>query len=278
LWSRLRSRTEHALNCGALQPIPTTYEFIEDSGIRFVVRVVDNLARKAAARQPQGRQSHLSATRANPFLPYDEALFVTDVSATHVGLLNKYNVMDYHLLIVTRAFEAQEELLNARDFEALCRCLAEVDGLAFYNAGAAAGASQRHKHLQLVPLPLAPQGPAVPIHDVIASKRRPLPFRHAVSLLGAVPWAEPEFAAKTLLACYRDLRHAAAPVDAYNLLVTRDWMLLVPRSQEHFGSISINAMGFAGALFVRDLEQIQLLKDAGPMHVLRHVATPWLTA
>lgn len=136
-----KARTEHTLSCGALQPIPTIYEFIEDSGIRFVVRVVDNLACKAAARQPQGRQSHVSATRANPFLPDDDALFVTDVSATHVGLLNKYNVMDHHLLIVTRAFEAQEELLNARDFEALCRCLLEVDELAFYNVGAAAGAT-----------------------------------------------------------------------------------------------------------------------------------------
>jgi ATP adenylyltransferase len=255
-----------------LQPIPTTYEFVEDCGIRFVVRVVDNLARKAAASQ--GPQNRVAGKRNNPFLPYDEALFVTDVSATHVGLLNKYNVMDHHLLIVTRAFESQEEPLNERDFEALCRCLSEVDGLAFYNAGAAAGASQRHKHLQLAPLPLAPAGPAVPIDAVMTATKLPFPFRYAVAPLDAVTWAKPEVAAKVLLTRYLEFLHAMAPAQAYNLLVTRDWMLWVPRSKEHFGSISVNAMGFAGALLARDREQVQELKEAGPMHVLRHVATP----
>ena len=32
--------------------------------------------------------------------------------------------------------------------------LAEFDGLGFYNGGETAGASQPHKHLQIVPLPL----------------------------------------------------------------------------------------------------------------------------
>jgi ATP adenylyltransferase len=275
LWTRLRERTEHALKCGALLPIPTTYEVVEDSGIHFVVRVMDNLTRKAAARQ--GLQSRVAGDRENPFLPYDNELFVADVSATHLCLLNKYNVMDHHLLIVTRAFEAQTDLLNQDDFEALCRCLAEVDGLAFYNAGAAAGASQCHKHLQLVPLPLAPEGPAVPINPMMTAARPPFPFRHAAAPLDAVPWATSEVAAKALLTCYRELLQAAAPMLAYNLLVTRDWMLLVPRSKEYFGCISVNAMGFAGALLVRHREQVQQLKDAGPMNVLRHVATPLST-
>jgi ATP adenylyltransferase len=55
-------------------------------------------------------------------------------------------------------------------------------------------------------------------------------------------------------------------------LVTRDWMLLVPRSTERFCGISVNALGFAGALLVRDERQLQLLKECGPMVVLRHLA------
>ncbi|NIO40609.1 MAG: phosphorylase, partial [Burkholderiales bacterium] len=38
----------------------------------------------------------------NPFLPYGKDLFVSDISETHLALLNKFNVIDYHLLIVTR--------------------------------------------------------------------------------------------------------------------------------------------------------------------------------
>jgi ATP adenylyltransferase len=49
-------------------------------------------------------------------------------------------------------------------------------------------------------------------------------------------------------------------------------MLAVPRSRERFGTISINALGFAGSLFVRDEEEMQDLRAAGPMRVLRAVS------
>lgn len=58
----------------------------------------------------------------------------------------------------------------------------------------------------------------------------------------------------------------------YNLLATREWMLLVPRSTECFHGISVNALGFAGALLVRDAEQLALLERHGPMTALRAVA------
>ena len=60
----------------------------------------------------------------------------------------------------------------------------------------------------------------------------------------------------------------------YCLLVTRQWMLLVPRSREFFDSVSINSLGFAGALLVRDSMQMDLIKKAGPMNVLKSVALP----
>ena len=93
-----------------------------------MLRVVTNLARKAAERT---RQDVLTVGRGedeNPFLPYDEELFVADLSDTHVALLNKYNVLDHHLLLVTRAFEEQESLLTRGDFEALAARLIEMRG------------------------------------------------------------------------------------------------------------------------------------------------------
>jgi ATP adenylyltransferase len=60
----------------------------------------------------------------------------------------------------------------------------------------------------------------------------------------------------------------------YNLLVTRDWLLLVPRCREEFAGISINALGFAGSLFVKDREQLATLRSRGPMAVLRAVTPP----
>jgi ATP adenylyltransferase len=207
-------------------------------------------------------------------LPYDEELFVADVSATHVGLLNKFNVIDHHLLIVTREFVDQEAWLDEPDFEALWICMDEFPALGFYNAGTVAGASQPHKHLQLVPLPLAPSGPPVPIQPLLDGTPR-LPFDHAFSPLDPARLRSPREAAAYTLDLYRGLLHEVrldATPGPYNLLVTREWMLLVPREEELFDGVSVNALGFAGALLVRDRPQLERLKEIGPLRVLTHVA------
>jgi len=59
----------------------------------------------------------------NPFLPYDEALWVAHLSASHTLLLNKFNVVRHHLLVVTRAFEPQAAPLTAGDLGATWRVM-----------------------------------------------------------------------------------------------------------------------------------------------------------
>lgn len=289
LGTKVRQRSEHALRCGALRPISTQYEFIEQEGISFLVRILSNLDRKDEARKQQKTAS--PGKEFNPFRPYDKDLFVADLSDTHVCLLNKFNVLEHHLLIVTRAFEDQESLLNLRDFQALWTCMAEIEGLAFYNAGEISGASQRHKHLQIVPLPLAPAGPAIPIEPALTSVRFEdsfgivpgFPFLHAFIQWDSDRLRSPSAAAKTTLEYYQAMlqrmqlwdgarANETRRIGSYNLLATRQWMLMVPRSQECFQGISINALGFAGALLVRNERQKQLLRDYGPMTALRNVA------
>jgi ATP adenylyltransferase len=293
LWKSIVERSDRALQCGALLSIPTEYEFVEQDGVRFLVRILANLVRKEAAKQAQDAQANTPDRSFNPFLPYEEDLFVADISDTHVCILNKFNVVDRHLLIVTRAFESQEDLLTLPDFAAMWACLAEVDGLAFYNAGKTAGASQRHKHLQIVSLPLIPSGPQLPIEPLLASALFQgsiatipgLPFVHAFARLDPGLAKSPCQAAEATLECYRSLLRAIGlqdgtedsggrQVGAYNLLATRQWMLLILRSQESFESISVNSLGFAGTLLVRDRQQMQILKTCGPMNLLRQVAVP----
>ena len=48
-------------------------------------------------------------------------------------------------------------------------------------------------------------------------------------------------------------------------------MLIVPRSQESFQNISINSLGFAGSLFVRDRACLELLKELTPLKLLTEV-------
>lgn len=285
LWPALLERTDHARRCGAIHTIPTLSEEITQEGMTFLVRIMGTLAKKAEARAAQ--------QDVNPFLPYDPDLFVADISPTHLALLNKFNVVDHHLLIVTRTFEEQTSLLTLHDFAALLACLREIDGLGFYNAGATAGASQRHKHLQLVSLPLTQAGPRLPLEPLLrrATMREgmgtiaELPFLHACASLEKDRTRWPTHSAETVHQCYRTMlqlvglldqatQESGPSVGPYNLLVTRDWMFLVPRSVECYQGISINALGFAGALLVRDQQQLDLLKAHGPMTALRNVGVP----
>ena len=289
LWSLAQRQTDHALQCGALQSIQTDYEFVEQDGVRFLVRVLANLVRKEKATKKQ-QQLQRKGKDFNPFLPYEKDLFVRNLSPTHLCLLNKFNVVNHHLLIITREFENQENWLNFNDFFALWMGLREIDGLAFYNGGKIAGASQRHKHLQLIPMPLSPEGRAIPMEAILAHTNcedvgyiPALPFSHGFSQLKLNPTDSSTGVARTLLSCYRMLLEQVGgtqPLGSdrnsipYNLLITRRWMLLVPRIHENAYSISINALGFAGSLFVKNKFQLDLLKQKGPMTLLQTVGCP----
>lgn len=267
----IEARSRQALESGALEPIETVEEIVEDGGVRFVVRRVSSLARKQTASGPK---------RHNPFLPYDERLFVADVSDTHVALLNRFPVIERHVLVVTRHFADQERLLDRDDFAAFGACLRGLDALGFYNGGRQAGASQDHKHLQLASLPLG-AGEALPIGPLLdraaGQAVSGLAFAHAFGRCDAAGAAPDD-----LLALYRRLLETCGVGEAeggrhsapYNLLLARNWMLVVPRSREAFEGISINALGFAGSLFVRDEAQLARVRRARPMNVLRAVAMP----
>jgi sulfate adenylyltransferase (ADP) / ATP adenylyltransferase len=276
-------RTRQALADGDLLPIETEQERITDAGVCFLVRVVASLRRKERAAGGQGRPD-------NPFLPPEPGLTVAEVSTHHLAVLNKFSVLDRHLLIVTRAFEHQETLLTPGDFRALFACMAEYPSLGFYNGGTIAGASQPHKHLQVVPLPLDPVGPAIPMEPLLDAGWRgsvgrcpDLPFAHAFARLYRPVAAAPMEAAEQAAALYPELLAAigiegvesdgelrqSAP---YNLLVADDWMLVVPRAEELFRGASVNALGFAGSLFVKDRKQIEVIRAVGPMHMLQAVA------
>jgi ATP adenylyltransferase len=60
----------------------------------------------------------------------------------------------------------------------------------------------------------------------------------------------------------------------YNLLLTREWMVLLPRRAECFEGISVNAIGFAGGLLVRTEEQLSRVREVGPLGVLAAVGAP----
>lgn len=269
---------------GTLQPIRTQHVIVNDGGFDFTVRWVSSLAQKDTARVAAAVRRDPDF---NPFLPPEPELTVARLGSAHIALLNKFPVIDRHLLIVTRAFENQTTPLSIDDFTALAEVMVPLGGLGFYNGGMKAGASQRHKHLQWIPgtagsARLSPFTALLPddTPDGHAITNPQLFWKHAFVHLPAQGVQASTAFGMQLHAAFHcacaalgiDATHD--PMPPYNLLVDGRWMVVIPRKREDCDHISVNALGFGASLFVRHPEQIEIVKRIGPLNLLASVGEP----
>lgn len=276
------ARSSEAIASGALQPIEAQQVTLESDGLTFHVRHVKALEKKQEL--PGGPRD----PNFNPFLPPDPALTVGPVGDQHIAILNKYPVSERHLVLARREFVEQTEPLDSSDFEVLAYVLSSSGGLGFHNGGAPAGASQRHKHVQWVPN--SPDNPSLrmfrPALDPGAREHTvfihlQLPMRHCFVRVAAGLGRDEDSSARSMLAAYQlaletlELQpDSDGNLPASNMLVEEGWMLVVPRSQEHFSGVSLNALSFGGVIYVRNEEQIEAIRKAGPLAALTAVSCP----
>lgn len=244
---RVAAATQRARDSGALEPIVTILDQREVDGLPFQLRILSGPeAGEGASRTRANRSGR------NPFLNPEPNLRVCALGADYQALLNKYPVVRDHLLIVTRHFIPQRSPLTRADFTVLLEVMAALPGLGFYNGGPLAGASQSHRHLQLIPE--ASLGP-LPL-EIWLRRGRPLPFGHCRT---ALPEAGVEDRVRVLDTFYRDSLAAwgyhpdgEGLLGPYNLLVARHWAFWIPRTRAAYRGIPVNGLGFAGALLLRE--------------------------
>ncbi|WP_292957352.1 DUF4922 domain-containing protein [Neptuniibacter sp. UBA847] len=296
LWDKAAKVTQAAYESKALLSYQASVETVTEAGLTFYIRTLENLGEKQSPTFTKTDQNSLEASvKRNPFLEHDSELFVTNIGPNHKCLLNKYNVLDQHLLLVTQQFELQISVLHQQDFNALHECLSAAPALAFYNGGKTAGASQQHKHIQLIKAPdsinqLVGLNPQLEmLNDEVPRELETLPFKHAALALpaGLFDPNKSEDEAKdaaiqlkhlydrlrmTLgLDCFTDSEHSEQ-LPAYNLLLTQKWMLVVPRSSESYAGISLNALAFSGSILVKNKDQAEEVKKAGISKILQSVS------
>jgi ATP adenylyltransferase len=115
----------------------------------------------------------------------------------------------------------------------------------------------------------------LPIGRLCQSQR--LNFVHFLSRLDPGHAGDVRRLQYQLLDLYRQMIAAAgwsqlSEQTPYNLLVTREWILLVPRRAECYRQISLNALAFAGSLFVKDRAQLEQLLATDPLSLLGEAA------
>lgn len=279
------ARSASALADGSLQPVQADEVEMTDEGMRFVVRWVSSLAAKDAVKKAVAIPGGPRDAAFNPFLNPDPALTVGPVGDTHVAILNKFPLCARHLVLARREFEEQLLPLAQIDFEALGQIMQEAGGLGLYNGGAEAGASQRHKHVQWIPdapgnASLRIYAPQLPADAAVLStaSHPSLRMKHCFVRVECSQGVDAAHAGRSMHAGFQVActRLGIAPgadglLPPLNMLVGDGWMLVLPRSREHFEGNSFSAVCFGGTLYTRNQDQIASIRQVGPLHAMAAV-------
>ena len=252
LWINSKTIASAARNSGSLHPIATDETVLKQDGVEFEVNVINkNIFKKIS----------ISKTQGNPFLPYDQDMYVKDLGENHVVLLNKFPVLSPHILLCSKDYIEQIAPLTLNDFEAWLACFETEDTLGFYNGGRGAGASQPHRHMQLIKK-------FAPIESLIFQQF--LPFKNATGIFDKF---SPDSCYDFYLSAMKQLNlYGEKECLPHNILLTNRWMMIVPRSKVKHLDIFLNGLNYAGFFLLKHQDQLADLSAFGCFNLLAECA------
>ncbi|KAI7760317.1 hypothetical protein LZL87_008407 [Fusarium oxysporum] len=318
----VKSTFTKARSEGDLHYFPTQVAILNVDSIPFQLRFSPSLANK-----PKPPPKDLTKPQ-KPFDPFENplpALKVTDLGPSHYLVLNKFAVVPEHFIVATTEFKPQTHVLEESDLEATLACIEAYettrrteaeqghrdgtlgggDGLfAFFNCGDHSGASQPHRHIQLLPIARMKDGfeadtPWTVLADQLKTKIAPFAtFAEDIKL--GMSGADLH---STYLRLYRKACRAVAvytkdplyteeaPAEgptriSYNMAMTKDTLVVCPRLAEGvklqsqdgdvLGTVALNGTLLAGTALVKnELEWEALKKDPETLrNVLRDIGVP----
>ncbi|RPB16512.1 hypothetical protein P167DRAFT_532063, partial [Morchella conica CCBAS932] len=196
---------------------------------------------------------------------------ITTSTAPHFRIiLNKFCAVENQVLLISIAPRFQTEPLDADELAVVGTVLRRLgkEQIAFYNCGKESGASQPHKHVQVVALGEAAFGGLYPgrverREDGGLTHHPDVPYTHFIA--HPPPKATGKqlhhlFAA-LLAATKRALGNPEMP--HYNFLMTTEWMVMVPRTRGECDGVGVNSLGMMGVLWLGDDEQLEVWKGIG---------------
>ena len=153
----------------------------------------------------------------------------------------------------------------------------------FFNSSRIAGASQPHRHIQLLRRANKVYCPRNEwfINNIINSKEVKnvhSKYGYAVLSRNDIKYKNKE---NQLYMMYIDLislcnignlNENTKPTKPYNLIITPEWFALIIRTKEKYKGFNINGLGFAGYLLATEYSDIDWIIDNGPHSLLNYVS------
>ena len=260
---------------------------IQDPHIKgFSLQIIhaDKLAKKDAIR----------FVKEDPFLPpFEEGLFIQDLQ-DHRIIANKFALVKYHILVTSKLFEDQNSLLGPKDFSASFPPMKGLKGLCFYNGGPVSGASQPHRHIQVMPISkdfpqaivsqidLEMKESAVDSSQIDFKTHNLSFFRRYRHCIVELPAYDPDASSKSMeefTQVYHqrylfllDSLHNSDLKYSYNLLWTEKWMFMMIRSKETImDRYSVNSMGMLGSILAKSRSDKEILSKLTPTEIFDEI-------
>ncbi|KAK2040853.1 ATP adenylyltransferase [Colletotrichum somersetense] len=293
----VRTAFSKARSNGDLTYYATQVTVLHANSIPFQLRFSPALANKPTAPRPKSDEPR---KHFDPFeSPEKGPLFIVDLpDSAHNLVLNKFAVVPEHFILATKEFKQQTHLLEPRDLAATYACIdaymqygharegRDAELYAFFNSGPHSGASQPHRHIQLLPVARMRDGLSEDSPwDVLAkhldsSDASGVPFStfadkihrdmtpeelHSIYLSLFSSAVE---AVKAHVGTLDDPRDGDAPI-SYNLAMTSDRLVVLPRLAEGatihrggtpVGELCLNGTVLAGTALVKNEAEWNVLK------------------
>ncbi len=269
-WQKSLEISKLAINKNSLQPISTVCKkLLVDNKLYCEYR---NITSK------NFKLSSLIGPKVNPFSPWDRNLQIDLIGKGHVLILNKYPVQIGHMLLITSSWKPQNGWLDYRDFISLLSIEIDTSGLWFFNSCPEAGASQTHRHFQLLRRSDL---------DMIC------PFESWYNEKGTSSFCGSSLLSKNIFVKTRDNNRESdlyrkyleltsmaglgcpnsilKPLFPYNLLISPSWIVLIRRSKEFSHGYGLNALAFAGYFLGTVHSNEEWFQENGPIKLLENV-------
>ena len=215
--------------------------------------------------------------KVNPFCPWEKILEIANIGENHQLILNKYPVQKGHILLITNTWKPQNGWLDINDWIAIQKVNKDTSGLWFFNSCPMAGASQPHRHIQL--LRRAKNDVSCPREKWFLELKFSGDTNNKLKKSTVVSEFNFLESSSNIYNLYLKLSYKLGlgdpiknkkPKKPYNMLITNKWIAMIQRKRDYINGISINGLGFAGYLLVTEKSNINYLKKFGPEKLLEN--------
>ena len=266
-WEKALNQTRLAIDNESLFPLKTdiiTTDLYEKND--FIIRQLDT---------SKFNKKKIYGPKQNPFCPWEKILEIDKIGKNHQLILNKYPVQKGHILLITNSWKPQNGWLDINDWKAIKEVNNDTNGLWFFNSSPIAGASQPHRHFQLLRRSegelSCPREKWFLEMDIDKDTNNILKRNIIVSKFNFLENSLSHFELYLELAMKLGLGtpvNDRKPRYSYNILITNRWITIIKRSNDHIHGFSINGLGFAGYLLVTEKSDINYLRKFGPEKLL----------